>query len=94
MVHFDVVARDADRELLRALAQRLANDDAEAARIRLEVRRTVALPPPAAIELPPPSPPVAPPKSQFILAALRRSPLVGANLDLSRAYAVGRGVEV
>jgi hypothetical protein len=91
MVHFDVYGRDADRELLRALAQRLANDDADAARVRSEVRRTIALVAPAATDLPPP---IAQPKRQRILAALRRSPLVGADLDFSRTYAAGRGVEV
>jgi hypothetical protein len=53
------------RDLIRSLAKRLAEDDPEAARIRKAVGRTIA---------------GEPPRKGGILAALRRSPLVGADL--------------
>lgn len=70
MARFEVLGLDADRELIRALARRLAEDDPKAARLRMEVRRCVS---------------GEPHRKGGILAALRRSPLVGADLDLSRS---------
>lgn len=67
MARFEVVAREADRELIRSLARRLAEDDPEAARIRVVVSQTIS---------------GEPPKKGRIVAALRRSPLVGIDLDL------------
>ncbi len=64
--------------LIRSLAKKLAQDDQEANRIRLEVMRTVAN---------------APTKGG-ILAALRRSPLVGADLVLERPVDGGRKVDL
>lgn len=79
MARFEVLGLDADRELIRALARRLAGDDPDSARIRATVRHTIA-------------------GEQSIkggiLNALRRSPLVGADLDLSRPPASGRRVEL
>ena len=79
LARFEVLGREADRDLIRSLARRLAADGPEAARLRAAVSQTIA---------------GAPPKKGGILAALRRSPLVGAELDLSRAHEEGRKVEI
>jgi hypothetical protein len=79
MVRFEVLGRDADRELIRSLAKRLAEDGPDATRIRAAMRRTVS---------------GEPPKKGGILAALRRSPLVGADLDVSRSVTQGRKVDL
>jgi hypothetical protein len=76
---FEVLGRDADRDLIRSVARRLAEDGPEAERLRAVVSRTVA---------------GEPPKTGGILAALRRSPLVGADLDLSRSREDGRKVDL
>ena len=75
LARFEVLGLDADRDLIRSLARRLAEDSAEAARIRATVRRTMT---------------GEPSKKGGILAALRRSPLVGADLDLRRPPIQGR----
>ena len=77
MARFEVLGRDADRELIRLLAKRLAGDDPESARIRATVRVAVA---------------GEAPRKGRILDALRRSPLVGADLDLKRAPTPSRKV--
>ncbi len=79
MARFEVLGLDADRELIRSLAKRLAENDSDATRIRATVRRTIA---------------DEPPKKGGIVAALRRSPLVGADLDVSRSVTHGRRVEL
>jgi hypothetical protein len=79
MARFEVLGLDRDRDLIRSLAKRLADDDADAARIRASVRRTVA---------------GEPPRKGGILAALRRSPLVGADLKIKRPREAGRRVDL
>jgi hypothetical protein len=79
LARFEVLARDADRDLIRSLARRLAEDDAEASKLRAIVGEAVA---------------GEPPKKGGILAALRRSPLVGADLDLRRQREEGRKVDL
>jgi hypothetical protein len=79
LARFEVLALDADRALIRSLARRLAENDQEAALIRTIVSRAVAGKPPA---------------KGGVLNALRRSPLVGADLDLSRSHVDGRKVEL
>ncbi len=79
MARFEVLGLDVDRELIRSLAKRLAEDDIDAVRIRAAVSRTIA---------------GEPPKKGGILAALRRSPLVGADLDLARSHEAGRKVDL
>ena len=69
MARFEVLGLDADRELIRSLARRLAGNGPDSAQIRATVRRTVS---------------GEPPKKGGILNALRRSPLVGADLNLKR----------
>jgi hypothetical protein len=79
MARFEVLGLNADRELIRSLAKRLAEDDLDAARIRAAVSRTIA---------------GEPPQKGGILAALRRSPLVGADLDFTRSHESGRKVDL
>jgi len=79
MSRFEVLGLDADRVLIRSLARRLAENDAHAARLRATVSRSMA---------------GEPPKKGGILDALRRSPLVGADLDLARPRDAGRKVDL
>jgi hypothetical protein len=79
MARFEVLGLDSDRDLIRSLAKRLAEDDPDAVQIRAAVSRTIA---------------GEPPKKGGILAALRRSPLVEANLDLARSHDTGRKVDL
>jgi len=79
MARFEVLGRDADRELIRSLARRLAGDGPDSARIRATVRLTIA---------------GEQPKKGGILNALRRSPLVGADLDLRRPLTPSRRVDL
>jgi hypothetical protein len=76
---FEVLGRDADRALIRSLARKLAENDAAAARLRASISRGIA---------------AEPAKKGGVLAALRRSPLVGAELNLARAVVPGRKVEL
>jgi hypothetical protein len=79
LARFEVLGLDADRDLIRTLAKRLSRNDAEATRIRAEVSRKIS---------------GEPTQKGGILAALRRSPLVGADLDLGRSSMTGRKVDV
>jgi hypothetical protein len=79
MARFEVLGLDADRELIRSLARRLAGNGPDPARIRATVRLTIS---------------GDPPKKGGILNALRRSPLVGADLDLNRPVTSGRRVDL
>jgi len=78
LARFEVLGLDSDRELLRSLARRLAENDAEASRLRADVRKSVQS---------------DEPKRGGILAALRRSPLVGADLEFVRENDPGRPVD-
>jgi hypothetical protein len=79
MARFEVIALRADRELIRSLAKRLADDNSDSARIRASVRRTISGEAPA---------------KGGILNALRRSPLVGADLNLERPTTADRKVDL
>jgi hypothetical protein len=79
LARFEVLGRDGDRDLIRSLARCLADDTPEASRLRAVVRSSIAG------DTPP---------SGGILAALRRSPLVGADLDLSRSREGGRKIDL
>lgn len=79
LARFEVFGRDADRDLIRSLARRLAEDGPDASRLRAAISQTIAG------ELP---------KKGGILAALRRSPLVDADLDLTRPREEGRKVQI
>jgi|GEM_PF-562220 hypothetical protein len=78
LARFEVLGRESDRSLIRSLARRLAEDGPEAANLRAFLSETVAG------ELP---------KKGGILAALRRSPLVGAELDTARSREEGREID-
>jgi hypothetical protein len=79
IARFEVLGLDADRDLIRSLARRLAEDDPDAARIRAALTGTIA---------------GEPPKKGGILAALRRSPLVGTDLNFTRPHEIGRKVDL
>ena len=79
LARFEVLGRDADRDLIRSLARRLAEDGPEASRLRAAVRQSIA---------------GEPARAGGILAALRRSPLVGADLDLQRPREEGRNFAI
>lgn len=78
LARFEVLGRDTDRDLIRSLARRLAEDSADASKLRAMVGQAVS----------------GPPKKGGILAALRRSPLVGADLDFARPREEGRKVSL
>ena len=78
MARFEVLGLDEDRELIRSLARRLADNSPEAAEIRASMRQVST----------------QPLKKGGILAALRRSPLVGADLNLTRPRINGRKVNL
>ncbi len=67
---FEVLGAVSDRELIRSIARRLAEPGPDAARIRETLARATS---------------GGPPQKGNIVAALRRSPLVGADLDLRRS---------
>jgi len=79
MARFEVLGRDADCGLIRSLAKRLAEDDPDAQRTRTALSRTLT---------------GEPPKKGGILAALRRSPLVGTDLNLARSHEAVRKADV
>lgn len=69
MARFEVLGLKADRGLIRDLARRIAESDAEARRIRTLLTEAVA---------------GGDGRKGGILAALRRSPLVGADIEVGR----------
>ncbi len=79
LARFEVLGREADRDLIRSLARRLAEDGPEASRLRAAVSQSIA---------------AEPPRLGGILAALRRSPFVGADLDVTRPREEGRNIEI
>ena len=79
MARFNVVGRDTDRELIRAVAWCLAEGGRDADRLRAAVRQTIA---------------DEPPKKGGIVKALLASPLVGAELDLSRPRDEARKIDI
>jgi hypothetical protein len=79
LARFEVLGRDADRDLIRSLARRLAEDTPEASRLRSAVNKIMA---------------GDGSTKGGILAALRRSPLVGAGLDLKRSREEGREIVI
>jgi hypothetical protein len=79
MQRYEVLGLEKDRQLVRSVAKRLAKDDADADRLREELNRTVS-----------------PQWSErgAIWAALRRSPLVGVELNLTREKSSGRDIKL
>ena len=78
---FEVLSPQGDKELIRSLAKRLARNDAEAARIRNEVSRSIM---------------GEPVDKGGIFAALQRSPMAKgeAELELQRPSDNGRKVDL
>ncbi|MFQ3453211.1 hypothetical protein PMN64_07810 [Bradyrhizobium sp. UFLA01-814] len=79
IVRFELQALETDRELIRGLARKLSEEGPEAGNLRRTVQQAVS---------------GEPPKAGGILNALRRSPLVGADLDLRRPRVEGRKVDL
>jgi hypothetical protein len=79
MARFEVLGLSTDRELVRSMARKLADDSAEAAELRASLHRYVMM---------------EPLKRGGILAALRRSPLVGAEVKFVRPEIEGRKVDL
>lgn len=79
MARFEVLGLSVDRELIRTMARRLADDGPEAEELRASVHQKVMM---------------SPQKKGGILAALRRSPLVGADLKIVRPRITGRRVDL
>ncbi len=79
LARFEVLGLAADRELIRSLAKRLADNGTDAALIRSTISRSIA---------------EHPPRKGGILEALRRSPLVGADLEATRSGEGGRRVDL
>lgn len=77
---FEVIGRKDDRELIRTLAKRLAEKSPDATRLRAEVNRSLGG--------------QSAGKRGGIYAALRRSPLVGVDVDLERVSAPPRKIEL
>ena len=76
---FEVMAPETDRSLIRALGRQLAADGPKAEQALATVKALIA---------------DDPPMRGGILAALRRSPLVGADMDLSRPRIEGRRIDL
>ena len=70
LARFEVLGRDADRDLICSLARRLAEGGPKASHLRTAVNQGID---------------GEPAKKGGILAALRRSPLVGVGLDITRS---------
>jgi hypothetical protein len=79
LARFEVLGRDADRDLIRSLARRLAEDSPEASQLRVVVSQAIS---------------GNPPTKGGILAALRRSPLVETDIELVRSRDEGRHVDI
>ncbi|MDO5103688.1 MAG: hypothetical protein Q4D91_12465 [Lautropia sp.] len=76
---FEVIGRDGDQTLIRLLARKLAEDGPESHQIRHIIKQNLGQPPST---------------KGNILAALRASPMVGAELDLDRPIVEARKVEL
>lgn len=79
LVRFEVTGHDYDRELLRKVARRLAEDGPESERLRSAVKSLMG---------------GEPPRKGGILKALLASPLIGSELDLPRPCEHGREIDL
>jgi hypothetical protein len=79
LARFEVLGLDRDRDLIRSVARRLAEQDPAAAQIRTALGRAVS---------------AERQRKGGIAAALRRSPLVGADLNLRRPDVEGREIDL
>jgi hypothetical protein len=79
VARFEVLGLEMDRELIRSLAKRLAQNDAQAGRIRSEVKRTLSN---------------EPSKKGGLLAVLQLPALEGLELEINRPFEAGRDVDL
>jgi hypothetical protein len=79
LARFEVLGLDKDRELIRSLAKRLAEDDPQAAQLRAAVNWSV---------------PGESAKKGGVLAAFLQSPLAGANIEFRREVTPGRKIDL
>lgn len=79
ITRFEVLGSNADRELIRSLARQLAEGGPEAVRLRAVVKQNIE---------------TAPSPKGGILTALRRSPLVGDDLNPKRSRQPGRKIDL
>jgi hypothetical protein len=79
MARFEVLGLDGDRDLIRSLARRLAEDGPDASQLRAAVSQMIS---------------GEPPRKGGILEALRRSSLVGADIAPIRQFETGRKVDL
>ena len=79
MARFEVQGRTSDKKLLRDLARKLAEDTSEAAKVRRAVESAVS----GSNDI-----------KGGIWGALRRSPLVGADLDFERLRSEPREIDL
>ena len=79
LARFEVLGLDSDRDMIRSLARSLAAQGPEASRLRASVSQAIS---------------GEPPKKGGVLAAFRRSPMVGVDLDLARPREKGRKVDL
>lgn len=79
LARFEVLGLDADRELIRSLARRLSEAGPEAASLRAAVHGRLE---------------GGDPPRGGILAALRRAPLLGTELNLDRARDEARELDL
>lgn len=79
LARFEVLGLDSDRELVRSLAKLLAENDSKAQEIRAAVCEKIA---------------PGTRKKGGLYEALRRSPLVGADLNLKRPFVKPRKVDL
>lgn len=77
LARFEVVGLKSDRELVRSLARKLAKKDNRASQLRAQIADAVDS---------------GRRSKGALLAALRASPLVGADFDFSRTKTLGRKV--
>jgi hypothetical protein len=79
LARFEVLGLDSDRDLIRLIARQLAEAGPEASKLRSAISRAAG---------------GEPPRRGGILAALRRSPLLGEDIDLSRTREDGRKIDL
>jgi hypothetical protein len=79
LARYEVHGLERDKELIRKLASRLAESSAEAVRLRAEIAEAVG---------------EQQPSGRQIWEALRRSPLIGAELNIEREVVPPRDVDL
>jgi hypothetical protein len=79
LVRFEVTGRDADRDLVRSLARRLAEGGPASDRLRAAITQTIS---------------GEAPQKGGILKALLASPLIGSELNLTRPREEGRDLDI